>query len=641
MRIFRQIAALAGLNLFSCAEVAQAEIPLTLNDVSLDAMRIICSYLDNPFSTLGNLNRHFKELFSTELSAKVIFKERFDIPELVTDEIGNNEPELKFIISSFSKFKNPGHLYGALRNEFLFGTNFNVLIPNLLKYFDRYNDPNRNFDYEVEKLALRKKFDVLFELDQETFEDIHESIFLDFFEKSPNLQEYLVANPHHLERINTLNIFLNNDGVSVIVNWIKVALVTGVHDSIFKFFPQCPASVFKLQSSFSVWTNFYISEDRYPEISERINFLIDNLASIEVDEFDNDNDDDSDNDGSGTINSVARLARFKDLCRLYTLIRFGPENENIFEEQIAHKKFKKYEIAYMCHCACLANKKDLFLKLLPVTLPFISTPYYIDSLRLNVAFNIQSDPIQMHKFIFEIYKYSNPEARRIICIKSNLLVVISNNYRIIDYKRNGLELEFVFNILPKFIGSGFPESITINRKYDDIHELMMKIFKEMIFDNADVLERLIADIYNEYKYYYIKINTENLRLMNESESIQLYLRQKVDKLQMWRYSFLINPYSLLEVVKLPITNSLAKIVGVAGQEIHIPLHDFKSTEQLSRLEIILDKSVSTLLKPEYDYFRYRHVFKYLIECGKPLPVDLSENTRALLLIDYPTVNFNL
>ena len=79
---------------------------------------IICSYLDNPFSTLGNLNRHFKELFSTELSAKSIFKERFDIPELVTDEIGNNEPELKFIISSFQSSKNPGHLYGALRNEF-------------------------------------------------------------------------------------------------------------------------------------------------------------------------------------------------------------------------------------------------------------------------------------------------------------------------------------------------------------------------------------------------------------------------------------------------------------------------------------------------------------------------------------------
>ena len=123
----------------------------------------------------------------------------------------------------------------------------------------------------------------------------------------------------------------------------------------------------------------------------------------------------------------------------------------------------------------------------------------------------------------------------------------------------------------------------------------------------------------------------------ESESIQLFMRQK-------RLSFLISPYSLYEVLEMPITNSLANIVRVKElyNFYYIPLNDLKTTEQLSRLEILLGKSVSTLLKPEYDYFKYRHVFKYLIESGKPLPVNLSDNTRALLklIIQHSILKFN-
>ena len=61
-------------------------------------------------------------------------------------------------------------------------------------------------------------------------------------------------------------------------------------------------------------------------------------------------------------------------------------------------------------------------------------------------------------------------------------------------------------------------------------------------------------------------------------------------------------------------------------------------DQFSRLEKRLEYSISDLFVNDYiNYNQYRYVFKYLIESGKPLPA-LSENTRALLMIDYPLIN---
>ena len=217
MRLFRQIAAFSVLNLFSCAEVVQSEIRLTLKDVSLDAMRIICSYLDDPFSTLGYLNRHFKELFSTELSAKIIFKERFDIPELVTGEIGNNEPELKFIISSFSKFKNPDHVFQALEDEFNDNEKFHVLIPNLIKYFTRI-DPERSREDDIDVLIDHKFFGLLLQAEPKSFKENCDLIF-SRNSSIRDFQKYLASNPDQLDHFKQ-NYKLSSEKIA---HWIKFA----------------------------------------------------------------------------------------------------------------------------------------------------------------------------------------------------------------------------------------------------------------------------------------------------------------------------------------------------------------------------------------------------------------------------------
>ena len=87
-------------------------------------MSVIPSYLEGlvPWMDSVSWNLLLLLLLLTELSVKSIFKERFDIPELVTDDVDENE-RLKFIFDSFSKFaSNPDHVYQALRSEFLLVT---------------------------------------------------------------------------------------------------------------------------------------------------------------------------------------------------------------------------------------------------------------------------------------------------------------------------------------------------------------------------------------------------------------------------------------------------------------------------------------------------------------------------------------
>ena len=290
----------------------------------------------------------------------------------------------------------------------------------------------------------------------------------------------------------------------------------------------------------------------------------------------------------------------------------------------------------MFKSAFLTNKMDLYFKLLPEIAPKLSDYDYLHMFQFRI-----DDPYNVHKLFFRVHEFANQYFSQTLHNSPLFIELASKYYRVIYCKINGLKLESVLKILPDYTGSGFPESITIYREYDDMFGLRSHVFKKMVFDNAELLEKLLMHIIKDCSYCRFEINVENLRLVIESESIQLFIRQKIDRLNIWRYAFLICPNSLLKVVEMPITNSLAKIVGVDGQEIHIPLYDFKTTEQLSRLEILLGKSVSTLLKPEYDYFRYRHVFKYLIESGKLLPVNLSDNTRALLEIDFPSLKFNL
>ena len=661
MRIFRQIAAFAVLNLFSCAEDAQAEIPPTLNAVSSELMRVICSYLDDPFpfSTLGNLNGRFKKLFSTELSAKSIFKEHFDIPELVTDDIGDDEPELKFIIASFSKFKNPDHLYGALRNKFLFGTNFNVLIPNLLKYFDRH-DPKRFKMLEKKVLMARKKFELFFQGGSEGMNFIFNRV-LNNYNNYLNFQEYVLLNPENYERF----LAYKFESWFFVADWVKIALASNMPDKIFNAFPRYHERIF---DATHIWTGFYIPRSNYPQVFERINFIIDNL------EFDNttfssnesDNDSDSSNASSSStssprsaaenvpINRLDRMLnfkskniRFKRLYNLLNLIRFGPEDLHIFEEKIQNKNFEEKEIALMCHCASLANKMDLFFKLLPETVRFLRTNVYY--LRLDCwIFNNDANvgPIEMHKFIFDLHQFTDPDFRQLIYNSSDFVRNLSNYYDIIYIKWTDLTIEIVFKISPELIDSGFPETFTMNHSFTskDLLRDYIKYFNEKVsFGNDIIYQIFLEDYFNEFgdiSDHRPGLSVKNLKLIMKSDSICQWLQQRIALYLIPCQPFEISPYELLQILDEPIDH-MTNIIKIAIKYIYQSLHLYETHDQFEKFEKIFGFRISILLGLDLDYFEYRQLYKYVIEKGQPLPSDLSEKTRTLLKIDFPTLNLDL
>ena len=51
-----------------------------------------------------------------------------------------------------------------------------------------------------------------------------------------------------------------------------------------------------------------------------------------------------------------------DFYSVLNLIRFGPEDHDIYETQIKTKLFSNEQLLLLCHCASLANKMDVFRK---------------------------------------------------------------------------------------------------------------------------------------------------------------------------------------------------------------------------------------------------------------------------------------
>ena len=113
---------------------------------------------------------------------------------MTTDDFDDNDRELKFILASFYRFTKPDHLYQALRNEFLHGSKLDVLLINMMRYFDINNHENRQRYKDIKFLFDHKKFDYLFQIEPKSFQGVAEVIMKDF-SKIRDFQEYLLSNP--------------------------------------------------------------------------------------------------------------------------------------------------------------------------------------------------------------------------------------------------------------------------------------------------------------------------------------------------------------------------------------------------------------------------------------------------------------
>ena len=90
MRTLRILGSFAILSLVRSAEVVFSGCNPSLDGIPSVLIYMIACFLDNPFLNLGSLNTQFKDIFSTNYSVKRVFKDRFNIPELVTNDVGEN-----------------------------------------------------------------------------------------------------------------------------------------------------------------------------------------------------------------------------------------------------------------------------------------------------------------------------------------------------------------------------------------------------------------------------------------------------------------------------------------------------------------------------------------------------------------------
>lgn len=162
---------------------------------------------------------------------------------------------------------------------------------------------------------------------------------------------------------------------------------------------------------------------------------------------------------------------------------------------------------------------------------------------------------------------------------------------------------------------------------------MQEIPAKMKFFNVDLLLSFCIEcgLKDIIRYVIFRnINGENLILIIKSADFFQKLRD-----QDIRIAFTIDLKELLKVVDDPVP-FLGDKLSLNMENLDC-LHKFKRDEQFERIETLLGIRIDQLftkLPKNYSYFRYRSVFRYLIQNGQKLPDNLPQNTLDLLKADF-------
>ena len=593
------LASICVLSLLSCSKANDSS---NLEKLPSELLRIIAIYLENPFLNLGSLSHHFIIVFSKDLPVKFFIKKRFNIPELIDGDVDDNERELKFILS-FSRYKSPDHIYQVLRHNFLNRNKFDKLVPQLMKYFGRMY-PERRSGSEEEMYAIieHKKFSYFFQSNPPLF-NVNASWILEDVKRTKDLQEYMLSHPDHFEYIQKYFesiAYTENNGL--IRRWIITALATNMPDSFIFGFIDNNVLITSLNSMPSLWKEIFVPRMFYLDLYKKLNIMINDLS----DEKD------------------------ADFYRVLNLIRFGPEVHDVYETQIKPKFFSNEQLLLLCHCASLANKMDVFSKLLPEIMPeIVKDPFLVDQ---KFVYDQNNMLFELHKFIIDVHEHANQSLRYFLCdrTQTRFFTILSRNCRIASIKWGKNEIEIEFNISTGAVNQGFPMKVNFGLKSVPrglLLNFLQNIPEIVEFESTEIFKRFLSDIMTEVSMSEFPINSGNLKLIIKSESLLKHIPRN------WKLDVKLS--NLLDVVNEPVV-SLKGILQVRtnGKD---NLTNFKTTEQLERLETLTGFSVNLMLYPESDYFKEQHAFKYLIETGQDLPKNISERTRELLKIDYPLI----
>lgn len=601
MKLLSILGSFAILNLLNCSQVHYIA---SLSTAPPDLLYSIAGYLHNPFLNLGSLNRTFKKMFSDEFTVKRFIKDHLNLPEFVTDEVDENERELEVILSLSHFAVSEDYFHQALKNEYLHGKKFDVILPQLLKYFFIRNGNKIPSFYHAGVISLvkRERFDAIFLCGSFTIDRALNSMN---YEDIKAVQKYLLTRPNHFTYItarftDTAEIY----GDNFTSKWIKSALACNMPNQFLHKNPKMISNALSIPPT--IWSGIHVPKENYSDLFARINTII---GPNEYKE--------SKNEFYLVLNSV----------------RFGPDDPDIYDQIINSKyliPFSEEELLLLCHCASLANKMDLFFKLIPKVIPLITE---IPS-RLEIFFTyIEQTSIDMHKFILDVYHNSDDSFRQFINDKTCLFTILSHFYKVtsINWNGNELKLEFVSNV--DLSGTGIPERITVKDEFNNAESLRCVPFN-LIFHSSVVFEEFLRIVLKKNSFFSAPINAENLKLIQSSDSLRHFLRKTLANGPF----FEIELKEALKVLNDPVI-SLHDIVGLASYDSK-EISDFKTNEQLERLEILTGCTIASLIDYKFDYFKYRHIYQYIFRNGKTRPSSVSETTFELLKIDFPSMDFS-
>ena len=602
------------LKLYSCAENSTKSNsntkPLSLGDMCPVLLNKIGSYLDNPYVSLGYLNRYFYFVFSVEYPVKRAFNERFNIPEFAD---ADNEKEMRRLMN-YSKFTDPAHITAAFTYEFIYGDDkINALLPSLVNFIYRNSLIVAKF-CQIRNIIKHKRFQFLFRSDMPGINQIHKHIFKNNYETIIDLQKYLLNNLEHFSKVESYLVGISygvfGEKANYLIDWIRAALAYDMPDM---FLNQFRHLLPRFLESPVIWTRTFVPKENYPALFDRLIVLINQFFT------------DSD----------------LEYYMLVNLIRFGPEFPDIseiYEAKIRSAPFNSQQLNLLCHCASLTNRKSLFINLLndPRT-TLLTNLKSIDEKTCDLPIM----PIEMCKLTFDIHEFLSLEKRQQFYEQSLYVLRTFMRYcRVTSFEWDDLTFRIEFQTPIEAIESGIPERIIMINRFPNIYALLDSANRFpgfMTFSSASVFESFLAPFMMKSRYVnYPGININNLKLIIESDCLKsILLNGLINKPNFRRPLFMIDLKLLRSVVNKPVP-SMVDIIGPASHSTS-RIFKFKTKEELKNLEVLLGVSVASFINPDsplYEYFKYRHIFKYLIESGQKLPSNLPKSTLDLLKIDF-------
>lgn len=288
---------IAYLTVFSLSTFAFASI--NLGNICLDAQIAIAEYLENPFATLGFLNKYTHNNLSINCTFKYLVDQRFGISELA--EVSRNQPELIYLLSLSFFAKNRYQVFQCLYEDVINRQKrYDILYAPLVSYLARiFNDftpeqkaiyHGRRFSSFEDRLVdhYQRKGDY-----KSAFEAISQNpieIVSWYFDESGNSDIYkmFMENPHLAECLKAaLNLIDNRydnfvSGTQMIIHWVFRCIWYNLPESYYlEFLAQDPNLLKRILKYFNILSN-EVCKSELPRIHSQYKKLV--LTFIDEDE---------------------------------------------------------------------------------------------------------------------------------------------------------------------------------------------------------------------------------------------------------------------------------------------------------------------------------------------------------------------